>query len=490
MTVQHSLLRRQLTKLLGDPANVPPEWEPLIAAVDQAYLEADSDRRMVERSLDLSSQELLQANAQLRVLLGDLERLVEERTADLVLANQALRDQAADRHRIEEELRHSQKMDAIGRLAGGVAHDFNNLLTVILGYTDRLRAEIDDGRANRDTLKEIKAAAERAAALTKQLLAFSRRQVLQPRILALNDIVQNMQEMLKRLIGENIELVTKLSPDLGLVRADPGQLDQVIVNLVVNARDAMAQGGRLVIETANVKVEASRRDRDTPPGDYVRLAVTDTGCGISAQTQARMFEPFFTSKEAGKGTGLGLATVYGIVKQSEGHISVRTELGKGSTFTITLPRLQEDVRVPRPAAPRDARAVSAGGETILLVEDEEGVRRLARAELEGRGYVVLEAANCEEALARSRWHDGPIHLLLTDVVMPDGSGRFVAERLSAERPTMRVLYMSGYTDSTMLHHGIAETGLPFLQKPFTTVSLAHKVREVIDADRATRHARG
>jgi two-component system, cell cycle sensor histidine kinase and response regulator CckA len=206
-----------------------------------------------------------------------------------------------------------------------------------------------------------------------------------------------------------------------------------------------------------------------------------------------MFEPFFTSKEAGKGTGLGLATVYGIVKQSDGHISVRTELGKGSTFTITLPRLQEDVRVPRPAAPRDARAastVSTGGETILLVEDEEGVRRLARAELEGRGYVVLEAANCEEALARSMWHDGPIHLLLTDVVMPDGSGRFVAERLVAERPTMRVLYMSGYTDSTMLHHGIAETGLPFLQKPFTTVSLAHKVREVIDADRATRHARG
>jgi two-component system, cell cycle sensor histidine kinase and response regulator CckA len=491
MTVQHSLLRRQLTKLLGDPANVPPEWEPLIAAVDQAYLEADSDRRMVERSLDLSSQELLQANAQLRVLLGDLERLVDERTADLVLANQALRDQAADRHRIEEELRHSQKMDAIGRLAGGVAHDFNNLLTVILGYTDRLRAEIDDGRANRDTLKEIRAAAERAAALTKQLLAFSRRQVLQPRILALNDIVQNMQEMLKRLIGENIELVTKLSPDLGLVRADPGQLDQVIVNLVVNARDAMAQGGRLVIETSNVKVETShRRDHDTPPGDYVRLAVTDTGCGISAQTQARMFEPFFTSKEAGKGTGLGLATVYGIVKQSDGHISVRTELGKGSTFTITLPRLREDVRAPRPAAPRNARAVSTGGETILLVEDEEGVRRLARAELEGRGYVVLEAANCEEALARSMWHDGPIHLLLTDVVMPDGSGRFVAERLSAERPTMRVLYMSGYTDSTMLHHGIAETGLPFLQKPFTTVSLAHKVREVIDADRATRHARG
>jgi two-component system, cell cycle sensor histidine kinase and response regulator CckA len=285
--------------------------------------------------------------------------------------------------------------------------------------------------------------------------------------------------------------VTALSPDLGLVRADPSQLDQVIVNLAVNARDAMPEGGRLVIQTDNVTIAAPQRaEHEVPPGDYVRLAVIDTGCGISVQTQARMFEPFFTSKDAGKGTGLGLATVYGIVKQSGGYISVNTELGKGSTFTITLPQLQEEVRVSRPAAAQDAKAAGAGGETILLVEDEEGVRRLARAELEARGYMVLEAANCEEALARSARHQGPIHLLLTDVVMPDGSGRVVAERLTAERPAMRVLYMSGYTDSVMLHHGIAETGLPFLQKPFTTGSLAHKVRQVIDSGRATRHARG
>jgi two-component system, cell cycle sensor histidine kinase and response regulator CckA len=578
MTVQHSLLRRQLIKHFRDPANVPPEWEAFIAAVDQAYAEADSDRRMVERSLDLSSQELLQANAQLRTLLGrakderdrffavsldllavasfdgyfkqlnpawertlgwTIEELLarpliefvhpDDRTATaeeihreisgeqtLTFENRyrckdgsyrwlqwnafsiTLRDEGliyatardvTEHRRLEDQLRQSQKMDAIGRLAGGIAHDFNNLLTVILGYADRLQSEIDEGRASRDTLKEIRAAAERAAALTKQLLAFSRRQVLQPRVLALNDIVQDMQQMLQRLIGENIELVTRLSPDLGLVRADPGQLDQVIVNLAVNARDAMPQGGRLEIETANVKVAGPRwHDPDLPPGDYVRLAVTDTGVGISAQTQARMFEPFFTSKEAGKGTGLGLATVYGIVKQSGGHISVHTELGKGSTFTIMLPQHAEDARAARPAAAQDARAGGIGGETILLVEDEEGVRRLARAELAERGYVVLEAANCEEAFARSKRHRGPIHLLLTDVVMPDGSGRFVAERLTAERPGMRVLYMSGYTDSTMLHHGIAETGLPFLQKPFTTVSLANKVREVMDADRATRHA--
>jgi CheY-like chemotaxis protein len=251
----------------------------------------------------------------------------------------------------------------------------------------------------------------------------------------------------------------------------------------------MPQGGRLEISTSNAKVAGPHwHDPDLPPGDYVRLAVTDTGVGISATTQARMFEPFFTSKEAGKGTGLGLATVYGIVKQSGGHISVRTELGRGSTFTIMLPQHQEDVRVTRPAAAQEVKAVGAGGETILLVEDEEGVRRLARAELEARGYVVLEAANCEEAFARSRWHSGSIHLLLTDVVMPDGSGRYVAERLTAERPAMRVLYMSGYTDSTMLHHGIADSGLPFLQKPFTTAALAQKVREVIDADRATRRA--
>jgi two-component system, cell cycle sensor histidine kinase and response regulator CckA len=396
-----------------------------------------------------------------------------------------------DRRRLEDQLRQSQKMDAIGRLAGGIAHDFNNLLTVILGYTDRLKGEIDEGRANRDTLKEIRAAAERAAALTKQLLAFSRRQVLQPKVIAVNEIVQNMQQMLKRLIGENIELATALSPEPGLVRADPGQLDQVIVNLAVNARDAMPQGGRLVIETANVTVKARHQsDLEAPPGDYVRLAVTDTGCGISPQTQARMFEPFFTSKEAGKGTGLGLATVYGIVKQSGGYLSVRSELGKGSTFTITLPRLETDAPVSRPAAPQIARAAGVVGETILLVEDEEGVRRLARAELEERGYVVLEAAGCEEAVARSAQHQGPIHLLLTDVVMPDGSGRWVAERLTAERPAMRVLYMSGYTGSTMLHHGIAETSLSFLQKPFTTAALAQKVREVIDAGRVTRQASG
>jgi PAS domain S-box-containing protein len=396
-----------------------------------------------------------------------------------------------DRRRSEKELRESQemlrqsqKMEAVGRLAGGVAHDFNNLLTVINGYCEILLGRLGPDDPARSELDAIKQAGERAATLTGQLLAFSRRQVLQPKVLDLNAVVANMDKMLRRVIGEDIALNVVLRPGLGRVKADPGQIEQVIMNLAVNARDAMPHGGRLTIEAANVELNETyaRRLITVTPGPHVLLAVSDTGCGMDRETQARIFEPFFTTKEKGKGTGLGLATVYGIVKQSGGSIWVYSEPGQGTTFKIYLPRVEEAVATT--AAPEATSArLPRGTETILLVEDAAGVRALARAVLLACGYSVLEAPTPGTALEIGARHDGPIHLLVTDVIMPEMSGREVAESLTRARPEMKVLYVSGYTDDTIGHHGVLEPGIAFLQKPFSPEALARKVREVLEGKR-------
>jgi PAS domain S-box-containing protein len=384
-----------------------------------------------------------------------------------------------EKKKLEMQLLHAQRMESVGRLAGGVAHDFNNLLTIITGYSEMLllRREHDDPAA--EALREILRAGERAAALTRQLLAFSRRQILQPQVLDLNLLVRESEKMLRRLIGEDIDLASALAADLGPVRADPGQFEQILLNLVVNARDAMPTGGQLTLETQNVDLDGSYAERHpgVSPGPYVLLAVTDTGCGMNEAVRARVFEPFFTTK-AEVGTGLGLATVFGIVQQSGGHIEVYSEPGRGSTFKVYLPRLPATAAA---AAPTGAAApVPAGTETVLVAEDEERVRALARVALQSYGFTVLEARDSREAVALAQHHNGPIHLLMTDVVMPKVSGRQLAEQLAALRPGLKVLFMSGYTDDAVFRHGVLEAGTAFLQKPFTPTALARKVREVLD----------
>jgi signal transduction histidine kinase len=375
------------------------------------------------------------------------------------------------RKELELQLTQSQRMEAVGRLAGGVAHDFNNLLTVIKSYSTIL-LEALEGDARREDVEEIAAAADRAGALTRQLLAFSRRQMMQPRPLHLNVVVTDIEKMLRRLIGEDIALVTQLESDLWLVHADPGQIEQVVMNLAVNARDAMPDGGRLTIETANV-------ERET--GSYVMLAITDTGVGMTSDVRAHLFEPFFTTKERGKGTGLGLSTVYGIVKQSGGDIGVHAEPGKGATFKIFLPRhvvdqaAQREVERAAPAAPR-------GTETILLVEDDPSLRVLAERILRGYGYTVLVASTGQRALTLVEAYTGEIHLVATDVVMPEMSGTALVERLVSIVPNIRVLFMSGYTDDEVVRRGILDRRAAFLQKPFTPYQLAFEVREVLDRD--------
>jgi hypothetical protein len=394
---------------------------------------------------------------------------------------QAIVRDLTERHALEQQFRQAQKMEAVGRLAAGVAHDFNNLLTAILGYSELLLGGLGPGDPRRAGVEEIRRAAERAGSLTRQLLAFSRQQVLQPRTLDLNEVVSGLHSMLRRLIGEDIDLRTTAAPDLGRVLADPGQIEQVIMNLAVNARDAMPRGGKLTIETANVALDAiyARTHEVVKPGPYVLLAVSDTGTGMDADVRSHLFEPFFTTKAKGHGTGLGLATVYGIVKQSGGYIWVYSEPGQGTAFKIYLPRA-EGKAAGRSAAERPAEA-PGGSETILLVEDEDVVRSLAREILEAYGYTVLEATRGEEALEASARHRGPIDLLLTDVIMPGGSGREAAERLAPGRPGMKVLYMSGYTNDAIVHHGVLAPGVAFLQKPFSPQALARKVREVLDA---------
>jgi PAS domain S-box-containing protein len=401
-------------------------------------------------------------------------------TAARAIGTLSVGDDITDRVRLEDQLRQAQKMEAVGRLAGGIAHDFNNVLTSIFGYTDLLLAESPAGPAQED-LQEIKNAATRAASLTRQLLAFSRKQVLQPAVLSLNAIVADLENMLRRLIGEDVHLRTALAPDLGNALVDPGQMEQVILNLAVNARDAMPTGGRLTIETANAQLDDTYAESHRPvtPGRYVQLTVTDTGVGMTPEVRGQIFQPFFTTKEKGKGTGLGLATVYGIVKQSGGYIWAYSEPGHGATFKIYLPRVDApaDVR----AEAEEGAAPATGTETVLLAEDDDLLRPLVRGILVKLGYHVLDAPNANAALTVARDHPAAIHLLVTDVVMPGESGRQLARRLAELRPDAKVLYMSGYTDDAIVHHGMLEPGLHYLQKPFTPVALARKVRAVLDA---------
>lgn len=385
------------------------------------------------------------------------------------------------RKELEDQLRQSQKMEAIGMLAGGMAHDFNNLLTVINGHT-----ELSLRRLNQDDLlycklETIKEAGERASSLTRQLLAFSRKQILQPKVLDLNKVIFEMNKMLQRLIGEDIDLLIGLAPDLGRVKADPGQIEQVLMNLSVNARDAMPKGGKLTIETANVEIDEGYANRHLSirPGRYVMLAVSDTGCGMDAQTQERIFEPFFTTKGVGKGTGLGLSTVYGIVTQSGGHVGAYSEVGRGTTFKIYLPCVNKPVEEFKTSA--DDTQVLTGTETVLLVEDEEMVRNMTKEILQESGYQVLEAKHGHEALLIAEQHHGPIHLMLSDVVMPQMSGRELAQQLTPLRREMKVLYMSGYTDDAIVHHGVLDEGMAFIEKPFTANALTCKLRELLNA---------
>jgi len=417
----------------------------------------------------------------------DVEAAVHEITYRGKPARLAVLMDITGRRHLEEQLRQAQKMEAVGMLAGGVAHDFNNLLTIITGYSQLILNNLGPEDSNRHSVEQIMKAGERAAALTKQLLAFSRRQVLQPKVLDLNKLVSSLGAMLQRLIGEDVDLRLVLPPELGRVSADPGQIEQVLMNLVVNARDAMPKGGVLTVETANVQLDTTYAGRHlaAKAGSYILLAVSDTGAGMDAATQARLFEPFFTTKGSGKGTGLGLSTVFGIVKQSGGSVEVYSEPGRGTSVKVYLPRIDQPVSVE---AEDGAKRVPRGSETILLVEDDDMVRTLVRETLQREGYKILDAPGPLEAKRISEQFKPQIQLMITDVVMPKISGRELAEMLTRRRPDMKVLYMSGYTDNAVLNSGILQKEVAFLQKPFTPGALTEKVRDVLEADHRTRVA--
>ena len=413
--------------------------------------------------------------------------------ADFVRSAAHLLSSALERRRAEDtlreredQLRQSQKMEAIGQLAGGVAHDFNNLLTIINVHTDLLLQQMKTGETMREDVEEIARAATRAASLTRQLLTFSRKQVIQPQVLDIARVARGLEPMLRRLIGEDVEFETRVDDRVSPVLADEGEMEQVLINLVINARDAMPQGGRLRVEVANAQVDAAicEQHPSLRVGSYVQLTVSDSGMGMTTETMARAFEPFFTTKEPGRGTGLGLSTVYGIVKQGGGVISVESQPGAGSTFRVYLPVASDGTTRSRPSTER--KAGRSSGETILLVEDEDSVRRLAKRVLESQGYTVLEAINGEDALRMAGDYAGVIDLLLSDVVMPELGGRLLAERITASRPDIEVLFMSGYTDDEILRRGLLERGQRLLQKPFTGTALAHEVRAVLDAKRHRR----
>jgi PAS domain S-box-containing protein len=382
---------------------------------------------------------------------------------------------------LEEQLQQSQKLESIGRLAGGIAHDFNNMLTAIIGYSELVMEHLPSTGEAGEEMLEIRRAADRASLLTNQLLAFSRKQILRPKTLDLNEVVTDVSRMLQRLIGEDVTMVTRLGEPLGPVNADPGQLTQVLMNLAVNARDAMPDGGILTLETSNVELDDYYASTHVGviPGPYVMLAVSDTGTGMASDVQRRIFEPFFTTKPVGKGTGMGLASVYGIVKQSGGNVWVYSELGHGSTFKVYLPRAIAPDRPARETA--GAAALPRGSETILLVEDEQMVRELVRRSLEGCGYSVIEAADGPAALEMCRQIATRVDLLITDVVMPRMNGRQLATEITAARPDIRVLFMSGYTDNAIVHHGVLDETTNFLQKPFAMRTLVTKVREILDS---------
>lgn len=455
--------------------------------VPRTYLDqihARLKEKLTDHSLTIYEVEAIRKDGS-RVPIEVSSRLIYENGVPAAVQGSA-RD-ITERKRAEEALRasqlqlqQSQKLEAIGQLAGGVAHDFNNLLTAILGYTDLSLRRIGLESPIRRNLEETKKAAERAASLVRQLLAFSRKQILEPKVLDLNHVVEDMHKMLTRLIGENIRLATRLETELGSVKADPCQVEQIILNLVVNARDAMPRGGKVTIETANVSIDkqTALKHVSVKPGDYVMLTVSDTGSGMDQETQARIFEPFFTTKEVGKGTGLGLSTVYGIVKQSGGNIWVYSEAGMGTVFKVYLPRIDAVSGTIEKLAPETTTLRGSG--TVLLVEDEDIVRGLTRKILMQAGYNVLDAKGGEEAIRLCRTHVGPIDLLLTDVVMPEISGKEVADRLKELRPQIRVLFMSGYTDEAIVEHGVLDANVEFIQKPFTWVRLTKKVRDVLN----------
>jgi PAS domain S-box-containing protein len=446
------------------------------AAARQAFL----DRLRAEGHLEGYEHELQRKDGTPLFVVENASAVRDERGEPAQIHGHLVDETA--RRKAEEALRQAQKIDAIGRLAGGVAHDFNNLLGVIMGYCDLLEKQVGPQHPGRPRVEAIRKASERAAGLTQQLLAFSRKQVLQPKVLDLNSVVSEVSLMLRRLIGEDVELVTTLQTRLGRVRADPGQMEQVIINLVVNARDAMPHGGRLALATSSVELDEAfvRGHAGARAGPHVVLAVSDTGEGMDAETVSHVFEPFFTTKERGKGTGLGLATVYGIVKQSAGYITVDSEPGCGARFKIYLPRVDDELPARAPEASIASAAVPAGSGTVVLVEDETSLRAVAREMLEAAGYTVLECTAADEAVALVSSYTEPIHLLLTDVVMPGMSGREVAERIHALRPEIRTLYMSGYPDDAFSRKVGPDAAAHFIQKPFTARALVQRVRDVLD----------
>ena len=457
----------------GDLDRIHARLKKKIADHSPTIYEVEAIRKDGSRVPIEVSSRLLYENGVPVAVQGSARDITERKRAEAELRTSQL------------QLQQSQKLEAIGQLAGGVAHDFNNMLTAIIGYTDLSLRRVGLENPIRRNLEETKKAAERAASLVRQLLAFSRKQILEPKVLDLNDVVKDLHKMLKRLIGENITLDTRLDEDLGSVKADPCQVEQIIMNLVVNARDAMPRGGRVTIETTNTTLDdnADLKHVSVKPGEYVMLTVSDTGSGMDQATLGRIFEPFFTTKDLGKGTGLGLSTVYGIVKQSGGNIWVYSEPGMGTVFKVYLPRIDNSDAPTIDKLGYEATA-PRGTETILLVEDEDVVRGLTRKILMQAGYNVLDAAGGEEAIRLCRTHAGAIDLLLTDVVMPGISGKEIADRLLELRPETRILFMSGYTDEAIVQHGVLDEGVEFIQKPFTWVGLARKVRDVLNSNGA------
>lgn len=450
------------------------EVEKLLARVQAKGMPGEVETTPIE-----SEFRLRQHGGGVRILEMSATNLLQHPAVNGIVVN--ARD-VTERRKLEEQLMRAQRMEAIGTLSGGVAHDFNNILTVILGHAEVLMQALRSSPAEYEHLKSIDAASRRASALTRQLLAFSRKQVLQPKVFSLNSLIVDLDKMLRRLISEDIEVLTVTDPQLGSTKADPGQIEQVVMNLVLNARDAMKSGGRITIETANIDLDEDyvRGHAGARPGPHVMLAVSDTGEGISPDVLPHIFEPFFTTKEVGKGTGLGLSTVYGIVKQSGGNVGVYSHPGRGTTFKVYLPRLDE----PAPSAAEPLQGtVTSGAETVLLVEDEPSLRDLIKLSLTGFGFTVLDMPSPADALAFSRKHTGPLHLLLTDVIMPGMDGPALAKQVQKERPDIKVLFMSGYATNFIMHDGVVDPGTNFLEKPFHPRNLLSKVREVLDRDR-------
>ncbi len=470
------------------------KWDAILSDCELPRFSAlDALRILHEKSLDIPFVVVASAQHECNVRevfkAGASDFIRKDEPARLHVALDRELRAAEGRHerkRLEEQLRHAQKLEAVGRLAGGVAHDFNNLLTIISGYSELLLAGDDLQRSQRAALDEIRRAAQRGGALTHQLLAFSRRQPMAASIVHVNDLLMNMEKMLRRLIGEDIELVTLPVAAKDTVKTDPGRLEQVIMNLVVNARDAMPNGGKLTIETGAVYLDETdvAQQVELKPGPHVVLTIADTGIGMDADTRSHLFEPFFTTKAPGRGTGLGLATAYGIIRQSAGSISIASEQGQGATVTIYLPLAAAGAEAKE--ASQEAQAALTGFETVLLVEDEPRVRKLISDLLSAKGYHVLEAGRGEEALRLAESHPGPIHLALLDVVMPEMSGPEVGRLISTRRPETRLLYISGYTDEAIVHHGLLDMGANFLQKPFLPQTLAARVREILDAGKAAQ----